>query len=137
MVGALLAVGATLLSVAQRRDEPAAAAEANVSQCAQLKGDAARACYSREVGRELASMGARRARSFARRRTRRPGDVRRRHRRRDSAALLCDLHLRVGVDRRAQAVLGRLGRAAVMSRARIALLAASRCSCSPAASSRA
>ena len=93
MIGALLAVGTTLLSVAQRRDEPAAASGGNVNQCAQLKGDAARACYSREVGRELASLGATPRAVFA---PEASGSVTFAAAA-DSAALLCDLHLRVGV----------------------------------------
>ena len=84
----------------QRRDDAAARgrAAANFSVCAELKGDAARACYSREVGRELAAVGggaAPASRSW-RRRTRRRGDV---HLADAEAAqpLLCDLHARVGV----------------------------------------
>jgi hypothetical protein len=98
MLGALLAVVATARSVVQRRDEPAAAAAAggNVGQCAQLAGEAARACYSREVGRELASLGAAAPRAVFAAET--SGSVTfTAAAQADSAALLCDLHLRVGV----------------------------------------
>ena len=92
MIGALLAVAATLLSVTQRRDEPAAASGGNVSQCAQLRGEAARDCYSREVGLELAAMDSAPRAVFAEDTS---GSVT--FAADDSAALLCDLHLRVGV----------------------------------------
>jgi hypothetical protein len=93
MLGALLAVAATAVSVTQRRDEPAAAAGGDVAQCVQLTGDAARACYSREVGKELSSVGASEPRAVFAADT--GGSVT--FAADDSAALLCDLHLRVGV----------------------------------------
>jgi hypothetical protein len=93
ILGALLAVGATAFSVTQRRDEPAAAAAGgDVASCVQLNGDAARACYTREVGRELSSVGSAPRAVFA---ADTSGSVT--FAADDSAALLCDLHLRVGV----------------------------------------
>lgn len=73
----------------------------NVDACVDLAGDAARECYAREVGRELAAVGGTGVTpqavftapadsgstvTFA---TAAAADT--------SAALLCDLHLRVGV----------------------------------------
>ena len=126
MLGALLAVGATAVrrSRSAVTSRAAAAAGGNVSQCAQLKGDAARACYSREVGARARRRSAARTpravfaadtggavtftaddRRHERRAAVRPAPARRRH-------------------RREQAVLDRLGRAAVMTRSRIILFAA-------------
>ena len=56
LLGVLVAAGALLL-VGRRSaatTPPRAATGGNFGVCAKLKGDAARACYSREVGRELA-----------------------------------------------------------------------------------
>jgi hypothetical protein len=54
----MVAAGALLWSVVQRRDatQPVSTG-GNFGVCSQAKGDAARACYSREVGRELAVVG--------------------------------------------------------------------------------
>jgi hypothetical protein len=95
---ALIAFG-TLMVLAFGRSEGSSAEavpqRGNVSACAALKGEPARECYAREVGLELAAIGgtggAPRALAaavsstvtFAAEDT--------------SAALLCDLHLRVGV----------------------------------------
>ena len=55
--GVLLAATAVLLSVLLRRDDdPRPPLGGNFSVCAQLKGEQARSCYSREVSRELASV---------------------------------------------------------------------------------
>lgn len=94
----LIAAGAGVLSIATRRDTSSGAeASGNVGVCAKLVGDAARACYGREVGREFASisvssgpkvtlasipMGSAHV-TFA------SAD--------ESEPLLCDLHARVGV----------------------------------------
>jgi hypothetical protein len=58
LLGVMVAAGALLWSVVQRRDavEPVSAG-GNFNVCAKAKGEAARACYSREVGRELAVVG--------------------------------------------------------------------------------
>ena len=68
----------------------------NMSACTGLKGDQARECYAREVGLELAAIGGTGgaapralAASTASTVTFAAEDT--------SAALLCDLHLRVGV----------------------------------------
>jgi hypothetical protein len=55
----MVAAGALLWSVAQRRDtaQPVSGG-GNFGVCSKAKGEAARACYSREVGRELAVVGA-------------------------------------------------------------------------------
>lgn len=100
---ALLASGAVVAVLLSRGDDPSAAAvpRGNVNSCVTLTGEAARNCYAREVGRELAAIGgAPQAElaelagaqdtgttvTFA---TLAAADT--------SAALLCDLHLRVGV----------------------------------------
>ena len=84
VLGALLAAGAGALAVAQER-EPAASAGGNVKRCATLTGDAARGCYSREVGRVLAAVnpGSGGAVTLA---AQGQGND-----------LLCDLHTRMGV----------------------------------------
>ena len=86
-------MGVSLWSIMQRRDDPAVAGGGNVTLCSQLKGDEARACYSREVGRDLAAVGATVPRAVFAADT--GGSVT--FAAEDSAALLCDLHLRVGV----------------------------------------
>jgi hypothetical protein len=54
----LVAAGALLYSVLERRDTPSRfATGGSFGVCSQKRGDAARACYSREVGRELAAVG--------------------------------------------------------------------------------
>jgi hypothetical protein len=92
----MVAAGALLWSVAQRRDTPQRAATGGeFGVCSQAKGEAARACYRREIGRELAAVGATTPEvtfaapagtgevTFASVETEQP--------------LLCDLHARVGV----------------------------------------
>jgi hypothetical protein len=59
LLGILVAAGAVMWSVVQRRDTPERAASGgNFNVCSQAKGEAARTCYRREVGRELAVVGA-------------------------------------------------------------------------------
>ncbi|MDA0173101.1 hypothetical protein OJ998_28630 [Solirubrobacter taibaiensis] len=95
--GLLIAFGALIVLAFGRSDGSSAAAVApprgNVSACAALKGDPARECYAREVGRELAVMSggtpsvlAATANTTV---TFDGTDT-------TSAALLCELHLRVG-----------------------------------------
>jgi hypothetical protein len=94
----LVAAGALLISVVQRRDAPQrTSAGGDFNVCAKAKGETARACYSREVGRELAVVGAAASEvtftapagtgevTFASVDTSRQDP------------LLCDLHARVGV----------------------------------------
>ncbi len=58
MLGVLLAAAGLLVWALARRDASTPTfAGGNVSVCAKLEGDAARACYGREVGRELAAVG--------------------------------------------------------------------------------
>ena len=58
LLGIVVAAGALFYSVLERRDgSPRAATGGDFGVCAKQEGDAARACYSREVGRELASVG--------------------------------------------------------------------------------
>jgi hypothetical protein len=58
LLGVLVAVGVVLVVFGNRDDRRAAApAQGSFATCAELEGDAARACYSREVGRELAAVG--------------------------------------------------------------------------------
>jgi hypothetical protein len=95
--GTLLAAVAVLVSVLQRRDDDARPAKGgNFAVCAKLEGDRARACYSREVGRELASVGGATPANVS---LSLPADssqvtftsIE------STAPLLCDLHARVGV----------------------------------------
>lgn len=96
--GALIAFGALLVLAFGRADGSSAEAvpqRGNVGSCASLAGDQARACYSREVGRELAAIGGTgnatpRAFKIATSTTVTFADAD------PSAALLCDLHVRVG-----------------------------------------
>jgi hypothetical protein len=98
LLGVLVAAGALLWTVVQRRDAaPPVSAGGNFGVCSKAKGEAARACYSREVGRELAVVGATTpqitisapagtgAVTFASVETQ------------QQAPLLCELHERVGV----------------------------------------
>ena len=96
--GALIAFAAFLVLAFGRgegssAEAGAAALRGDVRSCATLKGEVARECYAREVGRELAALGGGEPRVFAGDTsstvTFAQGDT--------SAALLCDLHLRVGV----------------------------------------
>ena len=58
LLGVLVATGALFYSVVERRDaSPRAATGGDFGVCSKQKGDQARTCYSREVGRELASVG--------------------------------------------------------------------------------
>jgi hypothetical protein len=96
--GALIVFGALIVLAFGRSDGSSAAAVAqrgNVSSCATLKGEPARECYAREVGLELAAIGGGAsgaprvlAATVSSTVTFAAGDT--------SAALLCDLHLRVG-----------------------------------------
>jgi hypothetical protein len=97
--GALIAFGAFLVLAFGRSDGSSAKTapqRGNVSACAALEGEPARRCYAREVGRELAAIGGgtdgapRALASTASSTVTFAGDG-------SSAALLCDLHLRVGV----------------------------------------
>jgi hypothetical protein len=55
----LVAAGALFYSVLERRDSPSPfATGGDFGVCSKQRGDAARACYGREVGRELAAVGA-------------------------------------------------------------------------------
>jgi hypothetical protein len=58
VLGLLVAVGALFYSVLERRDSPSRAATGgDFGLCSKQHGDAARACYRREAGRELATVG--------------------------------------------------------------------------------
>jgi hypothetical protein len=58
VLGLLVAVGALFYSVLERRDAPSRAATGgDFGLCSKQRGDAARACYKREAGRELATVG--------------------------------------------------------------------------------
>src|SRR5262245_36444861 len=61
ILGVLIAAGAILAAVATNGGSSPAPLQAHggdLGACARQKGDAARNCYSREVGRELAAAGA-------------------------------------------------------------------------------
>jgi hypothetical protein len=98
LLGVIVAAGALLWSVVQRRDAPQPVSTGgSFGVCATVKGEAARACYSREVGRELAVVGSAAPEitigapagtsvvTFASVETQQP------------PPLLCELHERVGV----------------------------------------
>jgi hypothetical protein len=58
LLGIAVAAGAMFFSVLERRDTPSRSGMGgDFSVCSKQEGDAARACYSREVGRELAVVG--------------------------------------------------------------------------------
>jgi hypothetical protein len=94
--GMLLAAAAVLVSVLQRRDDDSRPAMGgNFAACAKLEGDQARSCYSREVGRELASVGGQAPANVS---LSVPGSSQVTFTSTDtSTPLLCDLHARVGV----------------------------------------
>jgi hypothetical protein len=59
VLGVLLVTGAVLVQLGGRTDRTVTASQkGDFGVCAKLEGDAARACYRTEVGRELASVGA-------------------------------------------------------------------------------
>jgi hypothetical protein len=94
----MVAAGALLWSVVQRRDtaQPLPAG-GNFGVCSQAKGEAARACYSREVGRELAVVSAV-APEITLAAPAGTGEVTFASNEAEAQApLLCELHARVGV----------------------------------------
>jgi hypothetical protein len=100
LLGVLVAAGALLYSVLERRDAPPRfAAGGEFGVCSKQRGEAARACYSREVGRELASVGVAEpavvfaAPSESTEVTYAEADVETSQ----QDSLLCELHTRVGV----------------------------------------
>jgi hypothetical protein len=95
----LFAAGAILVVVAATGGGAPAPAPhgGDVGACARLKGDPARACYSREVGRELASVGAAGAPRITFAAPSGSGTDVTFTTASDSQPLLCDLHTRVGV----------------------------------------
>jgi hypothetical protein len=96
--GVLLASAAVLISVLQRRDdEGRTALGGNFSACANLEGDKARACYRREVGRELASVGGQAVPRNISLELPAGGEQVTFEDAESTAPLLCDLHARVGV----------------------------------------
>jgi len=94
--GLIAAAVAVLLSVLQRRDE-APVVGGNFAVCAQLEGDAARACYRREVGRELASVGSGVEATVSLEAPTGAPAVTFASSEAEARPLLCDLHTRVGV----------------------------------------
>jgi hypothetical protein len=96
LLGVLLATGVILTSVADRRERRAEAPPSgDFGTCARLEGDEARACYSREVGRELQAVGGKAQLTFAA-----PAESTTQVTLtfiEDPQPLLCDLHARVGV----------------------------------------
>ena len=93
--GIVLATAAVLVTVLQRRDDSRPVG-GNFAACVKLEGDAARACYNREVGRELSSVGVA-APNITLAAPAGTGEVT--FSSADVAAqpLLCELHARVGV----------------------------------------
>lgn len=96
----LVAAGALLYSVLERRDVPERAlAGGDFGLCKQRKGDDARACYTREVARELAAVKAA-APDVTLVAPAGSGEITFASLDADAAQsqpLLCDLHARVGV----------------------------------------
>ncbi len=99
LLGVVVAAGALFYSVLERRDSaPRAATGGNFGLCSKQRGDTARNCYQREVGRELAVVGSAAITLVA------PSDSSGQvtFTSADAEAaqqqpLLCDLHTRVGV----------------------------------------
>jgi len=100
LLGIVVAAGALFYSVLERSDDaPHAAAGGDFGVCAKQKGDAARTCYSREVGRELATVGSATAITLVAP-SDATGEVTFTSADAEAAQqqpLLCDLHARVGV----------------------------------------
>ncbi|MDA0141952.1 hypothetical protein [Solirubrobacter deserti] len=87
----MIAFGAFVVLAFGRSEGSTAAAGGNVRTCAALTGEPARACYAREVGRELAAAGGGAPRALAASASSTVTFAAA-----DTAALLCDLHIRVG-----------------------------------------
>ncbi len=83
------------LALQRRGGNEATAATGNVASCLQLKGDVARACYSREVGKQLAAAGSAPRAVFVAAAD--PGATTFVSDDAQGAELLCPLHTRVGV----------------------------------------
>jgi hypothetical protein len=98
-LGVLVAAGAILVVVATTGGgAPVPALHGgDVSGCARLKGDVARDCYSREVGRELVAVGATGAPRITFAAPAGTGTEVTFTAAADTQPLLCDLHTRVGV----------------------------------------
>jgi hypothetical protein len=100
LLGIVVAVGALLYSALERRDDSprAATTGGDFGVCAKQKGDAARTCYSREVGRELAAVGSAPTITLVAP-SDSSGEVTFTSAEAEAAQqpLLCDLHARVGV----------------------------------------
>jgi hypothetical protein len=100
LLGIVVAAGALFYSVLERRDDtPRAARGGDFGVCAKQKGEAARTCYSREVGRELATVGSATAITLVAP-SDATGEVTFTSADAEAAQqrpLLCDLHARVGV----------------------------------------
>ena len=101
LLGLIVAAGALLYSALERRDDsPRAATGGDFGVCSKQQGDAARACYSREVGRELAAVGGSSQAITLIAPADTTGEVTFTSADAESAQqapLLCDLHTRVGV----------------------------------------
>lgn len=97
---ALLASGAVLAVLVVREEDTsvAAAPGGNVALCTDLQNEAARECYAREIGRELASVGgaAGTPRTVFAAASDSAKVVTFASQDESSAALLCELHIRVG-----------------------------------------
>ncbi len=98
-MGALVALATVLVLALGRGEESAAdvtAQRGDVSACTALQGDEARACYAREVGLELAAIGPGGGAAPTALAAPVDGTVSFASEQDTSAALLCDLHIRVG-----------------------------------------
>jgi hypothetical protein len=100
LLGIVVAVGALCYSALERRDTPSRAATGgDFGLCSKQQGDAARACYSREVGRELAAVGGSAPAITLEAPSGSASEVTFTSAEAEAAQqpLLCDLHARVGV----------------------------------------
>jgi hypothetical protein len=101
LLGVLVAAGALFYSVLERRDAPTRSATGgDFGICSKQQGDAARACYSREVGRELAAVGSTAPAVTLQAPSGSSGEVTFAEAAVETSQqqpLLCDLHTRVGV----------------------------------------
>ena len=100
LLGIVVAAGALFYSVLERRDTASRASRGgSFGVCAKQQGDAARTCYSREVGRELATVGGSAPAVTIVAPSGSSGEVTFTSAEAEAAQqpLLCDLHTRVGV----------------------------------------
>jgi hypothetical protein len=93
LVAVALVLVLALFGVTRREEARAVAVRGDVRICATLQGEDARACYGREVARQLAAIGGRDVGKAA---AAAASSIEFAAASANSSALLCDLHARVG-----------------------------------------